>query len=337
MWREMNAQPSNHGGTSRHSFAIRAVGSLLSLGLLVYLILGQGWHEFLEAVRRVPLNGLLMAAVLVLLSRICTTLRWLILLRYANKSIRFLDAFRLMFAGNFASNFLPSTVGGDLVRMGGAVALGVDAATSMASLVLDRLVGMAGMASLAPAGLLWITRPQAGSNQGSALFVLGMLTGLNQSLERLPVLGKLYKKGRQFSLNLVQTSKIWFRRPASIALAMLFTYGHMLCTFLIVWVFLQGMGQSVSLLAIGALWSLSYFVSLVPISINGLGLQEVSITMLYSQFGGVSLDAALALAVLTRMLFLIASLPGALFVPGILRPRKMSNPSEASDSSTHII
>jgi hypothetical protein len=68
------------------------------------------------------------------------------------------------------------------------------------------------------------------------------------------------------------------------------------------------------------LWSLNYFVTtFLPVSINGLGLQELTITSLYVQFGGVSMEAGLALAVLWRLVTILASLPGAIFLPEILR------------------
>ena len=88
----------------------------------------------------------------------------------------------------------------------------------------------------------------------------------------------------------------------------------MLFTYLIVAVLLNGMGQPMPLWQIGGLWSLSYFVSLAPVSINGLGLQEVSIAYLYSHFGGVPMETGLVLAVMMRLVFLVASLPGAYFL-----------------------
>jgi len=60
------------------------------------------------------------------------------------------ETLRLTFAGLFANNFLPSTVGGDVVRLAGAMQARYDSAISAASLVIDRLVGMAGMTLFLP-------------------------------------------------------------------------------------------------------------------------------------------------------------------------------------------
>jgi hypothetical protein len=69
---------------------------------------------------------------------------------------------------------------------------------------------------------------------------------------------------------------------------------------------------------VAGLWSLTYFVTLLPVSLNGLGVQELSITFFYHQFGGIQLSSALTIALLLRILPMFASLPGALTIPGLL-------------------
>ncbi len=73
-------------------------------------------------------------------------MRWHVLMSSAGTGITIRQSMRLTFAMLFASNFLPTTIGGDVVRLAGAIRLGFDQAISVASLVVDRLIGMAGMA-----------------------------------------------------------------------------------------------------------------------------------------------------------------------------------------------
>jgi hypothetical protein len=47
-------------------------------------------------------------------------------------------------------------------------------------------------------------------------------------------------------------------------------------------------------------------------------LREVSVTYLFSELGGVSLESALTLAVILRALDMVVSLPGAAFVSGVM-------------------
>lgn len=302
----------------------RAVGTLLSLALLVYMIRAQSWDEFLSVLRRLPAYTLFLAFGFTLCSRVLVSLRWFVLLRSAGVKLSFWQCLRLTFMGLFASNFLPTTIGGDLVRMAGAVTLRFDAGVSAASLVVDRLVGMLGMASLAPFGMAIVLRPVNGARPGVSWwmgFIPSLWSGLSSRLARLPGIGWLYRRFEKFARSVLRSSVYWLIHPASLLLALLCTYGHMLFTFLTVWLLLSEMNQSLSFWWIGALWSLNYFITtFLPFSINGLGLQEVTITYLYSHFGGVSMEAGLALSVLMRLLPMLASLPGALFLPDILRP-----------------
>jgi glycosyltransferase 2 family protein len=63
---------------------------------------------------------------------------------------------------------------------------------------------------------------------------------------------------------------------------------------------------------------LTYFVTLLPISINGLGVQELSLTFMLTHFGGITEPTALTLAFLIRILQMFASLPGAFCLPDVV-------------------
>lgn len=302
----------------------RMAGTLLSLALLAYLVWLQGWDEFAQALRRLPLWIVAAALGMAFISRFAITLRWYALLRSAGVKMPFGQALRLVFMGLFASNFLPSTVGGDLVRLAGAVYLRVDAGVSAASLLVDRLVGMAGMITMAPIGLYIVLTNPVTPTEGFNAPVWFLAAGfLSPALFR-----RAWNWGLKFTKKLLRSAAYWLQHPASLVPPLLATLLHMLMTFLMIKILLAGMGETLSFWSIAGLWSLSYFISLAPISVNGLGLQEVSITYLYSQFGGVSMNAALALAVLQRLLFLVCSLPGVFFLPDILRPLPVMNQPE---------
>ena len=104
------------------------------------------------AVRQIPLWRFLLATALVFISRFFVVGRWHVLLRSAEMDIPFSRSVALTFTGLFAANFLPTTIGGDVVRFAGAVEMGYSSTLILASLVADRLIGMAGMAMVLPSG-----------------------------------------------------------------------------------------------------------------------------------------------------------------------------------------
>ena len=89
----------------------------------------------------------------------------------------------------------------------------------------------------------------------------------------------------------------------------------MLCLFGSIHVFVDDLGSHVAFWLVAGLWSLTYFITLIPISINGYGLQELSFTFFMSNVGGLTPAVSLSVAVLIRVFFMLSSLPGALFLP----------------------
>ncbi len=295
---------------------IRWAGTLLSIGILVYLFRQIGAEETWAAVRKISLWRAAAVLALVFVSRMATWGRWHTLLQVQALRVRWQDSLRLTFAGLFASNVLPTTIGGDVVRLAGAVRLGIDAALAAASLVADRLVGMTGMALALPFALPAVSgylKAQSASGAPQTLVAASIFPGLFEKLQRA-----LKKVFANFGF--------WLKHPLILAQALGFTFIHMLATFLIVQILVEGMGESISFGKIAGLWSLTYFISLIPISINGLGLQEVTITNLFSALGGLQPSTSITLAVILRVVWMIGSLPGAFMLGGILGGKQ---PSEA--------
>ena len=98
---------------------IRVGGTILALGLVVYLLSQQDWAEIREEVGQIEIWRFAAAVFLIFCSRFFYIARWHMLLRSSKIPVSFGESTRLTFAGLFASNFLPTTVGGDVVRLAG--------------------------------------------------------------------------------------------------------------------------------------------------------------------------------------------------------------------------
>lgn len=301
--------PSPPAPKRRGAVWLRLFGTLLAVALLVWLLSRQGWGEIAASFQQIALWRILAALGLTLGSRLAVSARWFVLLRAADVNTTFGQAARITFAGLFASNFLPTTVGGDVVRLGGGLHYGFDRAITLLSLVVDRLVGMVGFAAAVPFGLPAFWGYLSGARPGVG--IVPMLLAASTATRLRPRLARWLDRLRQ-------TLALWLHRPSSLLLALGCSWARMACDFLTVAVLLEGMGESLSFWLIAGLSSIAYFITLLPVSINGLGLQEVSVTLLYANIGGISGAAAGALALFIRLLPLLVSLPGALFVPGML-------------------
>ncbi len=312
-------EPVNAPESSRRLNAgalIRWAGTALALGLLIYLLSVQGWGEFLEAIRQIPWVIFALVVVMMLLTRLLTCVRWYVLLRSARAQVKFFQVVQLSFAGLFSANFLPTTVGGDVVRLAGGMRVGLDGGVCAASLVADRLVGMAGMACFLPAGLPLVFSPTPGSG-----FTPAVLAAIPFSYR----FRSLVDKARRAIASVVQAFSLWIHQPLALGHALAWTLSYQVVLFFTEWLLLHAMGETVSFWTVGGLWCLGYFITLLPISINGLGVQEVAVTYLFTTFGGVSMAAAMALATLMRLLYMLASLPGAAFLPGLVSKRRVNS------------
>lgn len=295
----------------------RLLGTVIAIVLLAILLRQQGWAGVIKGIRSIEGWRFGVAIALMVLSRVAVASRWHVLLKSADIPIRIVESFRITFAGLFASNFLPTTIGGDVVRLTMMLRSGRDSVISTASLIIDRLVGMAGMATASPFGIAPVI---TSTSITSSPYLISM-----------SALAAITEKVKDLFRRVLEALKLWFKTPRGLLGAYLWTWVHQLCVFGIVWLFFQGMDESISFGRTAGLWSLTYFAALIPISINGYGLQELSMTALFSTFGGVSINHAAVAALLIRTLQMLVSVPGAVFLPDILEGRRRQEVNEKPD------
>ena len=281
------------------SILLRASGTLLAFVLIVLLVRQEGIENIGQALKQVSIKTLFFALFLVLMSRLFVTARWYILLRSSGMKIPFQKTVAVTFMGLFSSNFLPTTVGGDVVRLIVIIQLGVDRAVGLASLAVDRLVGMLGMMLLLPFGIFPVWNAV-----GKEILIS---TFFSSSFYNL----------RQFAKRTLKSFSIWIKKPYALLLSLAFSGMHVLCIGVTLFILIRDLGYDIDPLLVAGLWSVAYFVTLFPISINGYGLQELSLTFLFLHIGNLSAATGLTVAILIRLLYMTASLPGAIYIPVI--------------------
>jgi len=286
--------------SKNRNLLLRLLGTLVATILIVLLIQQEGWEKIIDAVKRITPASFFLALVSLLISRIFVIARWHVLLQSGGVKIPLSRTVELTLMGLFANNFLPTTVGGDVARLAGIMQMGFDRAICLASIAADRLIGMAGMLFTLPFGLVptWESLGQVTSHS------IALLASLQRPIG--------------FARRTLRTFSVWFHQPKALLTSLVCTWGNMLFIFSAVYFLIEGLGGHVDFWLVAGLWSLSYFITLIPISINGYGLQELSLTYLFLHIGGLSTATSLSMAVLIRIVFMLASLPGALFLPSIL-------------------
>lgn len=327
-------------GKKKLNNIIRWVGTILSLAIMGWLLSRVGWKEAWETIQRLAWWRIALVILLVFVSRLATYFRWQTLLLAQDVKISKKDVLKLTFAGLFASNFLPTTIGGDVFRLAGAVRSGIDSALAAASLIADRIVGMTGMTLALPlsipsfitylkesknptTGIDSVMPIMAGALVGDSSHSLGVdasneSKGQTPKKDGIPLVKRFGNKLRKGFKRIWDSLRFWFKKPASLIKALGFTLVHQLAIYLIITLLIDGMGESLAFHHVAGIWSITYFITLLPVSVNGLGLAEVTITSLYTELGGISPATSIALAVILRVVWMIGSLPGALFIGDVL-------------------
>lgn len=316
---------------SKLSLIIRWVGTIISLAIMVWLLSRVGWKEAWETISQLAWWRLVLVMVLVFVSRFATYFRWKTLLSVQKEKTSAKEILKLTFAGLFASNFMPTTIGGDVFRLAGAVRLGIDSALATASLIADRIVGMTGMTLILPLaipGFVQLIKERRAVPE--TLKYSPFLSGVVLPEGEEPAGKESFFKRVLFRIKngfkkIGESFRYWIKNPKILIIALGYTLIHQLAIYLIITILINGMGESLPFYQVAGIWSLTYFITLLPVSVNGLGLAEVTITNLYTTLGGISTATSIALAVILRLVWMIGSLPGAFFVGDVLAGKEKNS------------
>jgi uncharacterized membrane protein YbhN (UPF0104 family) len=287
---------------------LRWGGSILSSALFIWLIARQNWSVVLEKAAGIPFWAILLATVFCLLSFWFNTLRWCLLLWAQGVKISLWQAYRLTWAGNFASNFLPSTIGGDGFRILAVHPYTGSKSISIGSVALDRIINMSAWVCLLPTPLIIF-----GASFGALLKQLfGPLPGA------LVLPGPLQKLFEKYFPKVVSAVQMWSAKPWAFVHAFLAAWPSNLLPIAATWLIAQQLGIHVNYWQVIGVQTVAYFLSVLPISVNGYGLREAVFTTLYASLGA-SLEQASTLALVTRFVMMLCTIPGAIWLTSVVK------------------
>ncbi|HWI02344.1 MAG TPA: lysylphosphatidylglycerol synthase transmembrane domain-containing protein [Acidimicrobiales bacterium] len=257
-------------------------------------------------------GGLAMYALAVLLS----TVRWAQVLNALDLPTEIPPLVSHTLAGMFVSNFLPSTVGGDVLRVTRLAAANGQRQTSVASVVVERLTGFL--------VLPFITLVALFGNP--TLLHLGRASRLSLTLA-LATLGALVvilvlvgsrRIGERFAgrawlgfVSAVHLGLVRMRRDPAAALSVLVSaLAYQIAMVAAAWMAGHAMGIQVGWSAMMAFIPIVAIAQVLPISVSGLGLREGALVLLLVPLG-VSAGQAVAFGLLLYGMNMVVSLLGA--------------------------
>lgn len=128
--------------------AVRFMQALITVILLGYvfyragLFTPEGRAEFLRMLSSVHFGWLMASLAMSVVLNFASTLKWFMLLRARDIAVRFMRLFAYYYVGKFFNLVLPTSLGGDLIRIYETARHTQQKAESLASVFVERFTGM---------------------------------------------------------------------------------------------------------------------------------------------------------------------------------------------------
>ncbi len=295
------------------------IGKLLIAIILVAWLIKSGRLD-LRQLMSISLSIFHLLGMLVLLMGILVQgLRWWCLLKIQDIGLSFSKIFRLFWIGQFFSIVLPGLAGGELIR-GYYVARETPGAqvASVSTVILDRVLGLYAILSLGVVSFLCTLITQ--SQRGASIHKLGILISVLFVGCTLFFLTLSLDYTRSMALKLLPGS---LRANMRVALDAYHKHGrHIFICFILsllanmaVMSTFQIAGQmteaALTWKEVFLVCPLVFIATTLPISPGGIGIGEITASVLFSLFG---VKSGATIMMIVRLWFLILRVPGLLFL-----------------------
>lgn len=314
----------------------------ISIILLVFLFNQVDKKSLAEIIKHADKPLLALAFCVYFLAYILCLLRWEMLLKALSIHLS-LKRIIISFAGGvFFSLFLPSTIGGDLMRS-------IDLATHtkrprevLATVLLDRLSGYVGLVLLALFALLFGSRHIQDKSVFfsvaiiTAILIVALLVLFNKSLySRINKLLHFPNAGKFIQLLKDLHEEIhYFKRHKKVIINnLILSLIIQSISPLVFFIIALSLGLKINILYFFIFLPLIGAITLLPISIGGLGLRDATTIFFFAKVG-VAHDFAFAMSLLSFSFILVYGALGGLIYVLTVRHRRIQ-PYQSPALHTH--
>jgi glycosyltransferase 2 family protein len=283
--------------------SVRILGSLALLGALAWLV---NWHDLGKTLRLVDVRLCMLAMGVMVAAQVVSSLRWQMLARVLHFGGSLGCYVAYYFIGMLFNLVLPTTVGGDVVRAwylsaqegspSAPAGWGGRRLDALLAVFAERLSGVTvllllacistllcpvelpgyipvGVAAIGAGGLVglvltaWLARRSADAPSGAVGGVVGRI-GKMATVQRLLAVVRCY-----------------WARPDVVLTSLALSVVVQMASVHTTWLVMRSLGLSVPWLYLGVVIPLATLVTMLPISINGMGLKAGSLLLLLAPLG----------------------------------------------------
>ena len=275
-----------------------------SAGLLAWLAWRTDWTQVVQAFARLRVSLWLAAVGLYVFSQVVSGLRWQMLARPLGFRRRLGPFVAFYFIGMYFNLFLPTSVGGDVVRAWYLDGGSGRRLAAFVSVLVDRLSGLLVLLGLACVAAVLCPVPVP---RWVVAAVWGAAAGAGLGLVALPLL--THWGGRR-ARPLADGIRFYLARPRLLVASAGLSLGVQAANVVLVWLIGLAIGAPVPAAYYWIVVPMVTLLTLAPLSLNGMGLREWGMVLFLRPLG-VGAGTALSLAFLWFSVFTVSSLLGA--------------------------
>jgi glycosyltransferase 2 family protein len=296
--------------------------TIVSVGLLALVLTRIDFNRVWEQFQLLSPSFIIFALLFYTGCQWLSCWRWRVVLWSSGHSAPMSSLLSSYFAGMFLNIFLPGALGGDVYRVYQVAKSTKDSEVALVSVFLERFTGLAALSALAIIGLppafkligrwdiILLFAACVGSLVGAVLLISSpkLLMLAEPWLIKLR-LGKVVARFTKIQILLRQFAQ----HRQALALSMGLSFLLQLAIVYYHYIIAQQLKISVSYLELLVFIPIIVVVTLLPISLGGIGLKEGLWVYLFSRIG-LGSEQALLLSLTITVLGWILSLPGAVIL-----------------------
>jgi len=312
--RDVSARPGDAAPADRAGgrWLLRAAVTVVALGVLAIHVDRQ---KLLAELASLSLASIAAAALLIMLQALVAAERWHYLNNALGITVARLATLRIFMFSLLMGQVLPASIGADATRAFLIQRHSGSWKAALASVVLDRLIGLAVLAAIIVAGLPrlltgWQSASLAELVGASAVILLAgsaaaimVMAWAIRLVQRWPAMARIAP--------IMEAAAATFTAPSRMATLLALSVVNHGCSILTMYVLAKGLGANLALAAAVVFVPLILLASAVPISIAGWGVREGAALILLGQ-AGLSDAQALAVSVAYGAITLLPALIGGL-------------------------
>ncbi|MGJ4892270.1 lysylphosphatidylglycerol synthase transmembrane domain-containing protein [Bradyrhizobium sp. HKCCYLS3077] len=300
------------------AFLILILRIVVSLALLYLALRGINFAAIRERLSQISIGWIVLGVAITLLQIFIGALRWREISALCGAPLTDMRAFRYNMIGAFFNQTLPSSIGGDAVRLWLIGRTGAGWRAASYSILTDRAVGFIALALIIVASLPWSYGLIANENGRLALvFVDAAALAAGAGFLIIGYLPAAWMKAwwptRHVYACSVIANKVIFGKATAVKIAALSLSVHVLAV-VIAWCAVRSIAASVGFEQLFLLTPPIMLITMLPISIAGWGVREATMMVTFGYAGLAPADGTVVSILFGAIYFIVGGMGGLVWI-----------------------